>query len=501
MGDERELKIKITTAADTSGAKQTAAELGNLGTAQEEAGKKAEKHGASLHAMHRIFHSLNEVVPGLGVALQAAFSPIGAAISLAVIALRLFQEKMKETNAEFQKLEEEAAKPATNRMAAWREAIVRAAEGMNHLRQALADAARGQETIKETTEHTTAAFHEQMQAASTLADAVKENELAGLEEMHAAGLVSEEQYAQQRLEIEEQYQAKKRELQEREEMTEILIKKRALEQAEMAQPGLTSAAEAAELKKVGALENLGSLDKAGVEERKKSTQAALDAWEKKLGNADLLEEFTAIGGGKTQGDADRWMRANAGRFSAGYHTSGANRYMEWDALRGAAAGAAAEWKQFPGEEARRKVAADMASDEAARAERAAVGNQEFIGATGRDIGDRRSRFDSRHQANQEIEGLESDTLARRKTAALLGSPEGKLVQDAVAGERTQMGGGHATTMQQAQIATLAAQHTRANEANIKDILNAMLTLAGSDQQNKAAIAQLRKQLRNQASPL
>ena len=272
MDKEREFKIKITTAADTSGAKQTAAEFGNLGAAQEEAAKKAEKHGASLHAMHRIFHSLNEVVPGLGVALQAAFSPIGAAISLAVIALRLFQEKMKETNAEFQKLEEEAAKPATNRMAAWREAIVRAAEGMNHLRQALADAARGQETIKETTEHTTAAFHEQMQAAATLADAVKENELAGLEEMHAAGLVSAEQYAQQRLEIEEQYQAKKRELQEREEMTEILVKKRALEQAQDAQQGLTSAAEAAELRKVSALENLGSLDRSGIEERHKDTQ-------------------------------------------------------------------------------------------------------------------------------------------------------------------------------------------------------------------------------------
>jgi hypothetical protein len=31
MSDEREFKIKITTAADTSGAKQTAAELDNLG--------------------------------------------------------------------------------------------------------------------------------------------------------------------------------------------------------------------------------------------------------------------------------------------------------------------------------------------------------------------------------------------------------------------------------------------------------------------------------------
>ena len=146
------------------------------------------------------------------------------------------------------------------------------------------------------------------------------------------------------------------------------------------------------------------------------------------------------------------------------------------------------------------MAADRATDEAARAERAAVGNQEFITATGRDIGDRRSRFDTRHQANQEIGGLESDTLARRKMAALLSSPEGRLVQGAVAGERTLMSGGHDTLMQKGQIATLAAQHTRANEANIQDILHAMLTLAGSDQQNRAAIAKLKKEIKNQASP-
>src|ERR1039458_4861245 len=225
MSVDREYRIRITTAGDPSGAQAVAGALDKTTGATQEATKATEKHGAGLHALHRLFHSLNEVVPGLGVALQAAFSPIGAAISLAVMGVQLFQEKMKETNAEFQKLEEEAAKPATNRMAAWREAIVRAAEGMNHLRQALADGARGQETIKETTEHTTAAFHEQMQAATTLADAVKENELAGLEEMHAAGLVSAEQYAQQRLAIEEEYQAKKPERQEREGKTEILIKK------------------------------------------------------------------------------------------------------------------------------------------------------------------------------------------------------------------------------------------------------------------------------------
>ena len=360
----------------------------------KEASTVAEKHTGHIQGMHRAFHALNEIVPGLGVLMQAAFSPVGAAISMALIVLRLFKEKMSETNEEFRKMEEEAARPATNRMAAWREAIVRAAEGMNHLRQALMDAARGEQTIKEATERTTAAFKEQGQQAATLAEALKEHEIADLDEMHAAGLLSEEQYAVQRLEIEQRYQAKKLELQERAEMTEILIKKRALEQAEIAQPGLTAAAEGAELKKVAALEDLGSLDKAGVEERKKSTQEALKAFEDKYAT-----HLSVI-----QGEGPF-----ASEYAQGLHD-------KWAQLSGSAKGAGAEWKSFPRTEAERKVAADKASDEAARTQKAAVGNQDFVTSTGREIGEQRSRFDAHHAADQELGGLQQDTSVLQAVA-------------------------------------------------------------------------------------
>ena len=78
-------------------------------------------------------------------------------------------------------------------------------------------------------------------------------------------------------------------------------------------------------------------------------------------------------------------------------------------MKRGATGAEAEWKQLPGDEARRKVAADRASDEAARAEKEATGNQEFITTTGRDIGERRGAFDIRHQANQELGEAQHDT--------------------------------------------------------------------------------------------
>src|SRR5664279_4772195 len=147
MGDEREFKIKITTSADASGAQKTTAELDNLGRAQDEAGKKAETHGGHLRAMHRIFHGLNEVVPGLGVLMQAAFSPVGAAISIAVLALRIFQEQMRKVNEEFKQMEEAAAKPLTNRLGAMRESVVANAVGMAALHDRLGEAARGQQSL------------------------------------------------------------------------------------------------------------------------------------------------------------------------------------------------------------------------------------------------------------------------------------------------------------------------------------------------------------------
>jgi len=428
--DDKEFAIKIRIDADTTGAKQAATSLDEVkktteksAEASTEAGKAAEKHTSGLHALHKLFHALNEVVPGLGVVMQAAFSPIGATISLAVIALRLFHDKMKEVNEDFRKMEEEAAKPATRRMEAWREATVRAAEGMNHLRQSLGEAARAEQTVKEMTERTTAAFRERIQATATLAEAVKENELAGLEETHEAGLVSEEQYAVQRLEIEQRYQDKKREIQEREEMTEILIRRRALEAAEIAQPGLTSTAETAELKKVKALEDLGSLDKSGVEERKKETATKLKAFEDKYTQWSRWFEDFGVSANPVDVSAKLGTRENLSAFQASGGFRGmvggpglSEAYTEWVRLKTGADAANAEWKQFPKAEAQRKVASDMASDEAARAEKAAVDNQRFITETGRDIGDRRTRFDEHHRDNQEIGALQQNTAMHQAIA-------------------------------------------------------------------------------------
>ena len=88
------LDLLIRIKSDTAGAEEGKKALNEVtgatskgAAATQEASKATEKHTVGLHAMHQIFHSLNEIVPGLGAVMQFAFSPVGAAISVAVLAL------------------------------------------------------------------------------------------------------------------------------------------------------------------------------------------------------------------------------------------------------------------------------------------------------------------------------------------------------------------------------------------------------------------------------
>ncbi len=384
--DSLDLLIRIKS--DTAGAKTAEGALKDVGGAQEDAGKKAEVHTGHLREMHKLFHALNEVVPGLGVLMQAAFTPVGAAISGAVIVFRLFREHIKQVNEELDKLGEENAKPATNRLNALREATVSAAAAMNELRLKLADAARVDKSGAQTMQEATEAMKERAKVAETLAEATNANELARLEAMHAAGLISESKYAEDRLAIELAFQDKKRQLGENAAMLEILVRRRALEQAEMAQPGLEDKAAGAVLMKTKALEDLNALpDAAGVEQRMRASEKALKDFETKY--APHLNVL--------QGD---------GPFESKYAQ---DLHDQWVNLSGAASGAQKEWQGLPGERARRQVAADNASAEYDRASRAAIENQKFRSETGDDLGRRQLMFGQSHRDNQQIGSVQQDT--------------------------------------------------------------------------------------------
>jgi hypothetical protein len=414
MNSDSSLDILIRTLADTAGAEKVKESLNRVtsttqehGKATEEAAKSVEKHSGHMKGLHKIFHALNEVVPGLGVVMQAAFSPIGAAITVAVMALRAFHEKMRETNEEFKRMEEEAAKPLTHRLEAIREATVHAATGMAELKDRLEQAATGQIGLKEQTEKALTALREQAAAHQSMAEATKNNDLAQLDVLHAAGLVSEQEYADRRLAIELEYRKKKREIAEREEKLEILRRERLVEQAEINQPGLTRAAESAEIKKEKALEDLNSLrPRSEIDEDKKRTEAALKAFEDK--NPKMAEWFSGFGVNANPFDVANTIMHRENLSQAASPSSA--DYTKWAQLKQAADAAEREWKQAPAAEAKAKVAADAAAREADRAARKAEENQSFTTNERRDIEERRSQYDQRQKDNADLDKMDANTL-------------------------------------------------------------------------------------------
>jgi hypothetical protein len=242
MSVDREYRIRIQTEGDPSGAQTVAGALDKTTSATEGAAKATEKHTVGLHAMHKVFGALNDVVPGLGVLMQAAFSPVGAAISIAVMALRLFQEHMREVNKEMDRMESESAKPLTNRLEIMRESVIRNAAGLAEYKERLADASHSQLTLADAIARVVAAMKEENNTLGSLAEIGERAELATLENMHKAGLVSEEQYAQMRLRIEQDLAAKKRKLAEDELQAEINIRKEAVKAAANNQGNMDAAA-------------------------------------------------------------------------------------------------------------------------------------------------------------------------------------------------------------------------------------------------------------------
>src|ERR1017187_6240100 len=119
-------------------------------TTGAEEGKKAIA-GVKVegHELHRVFHALNEIVPGLGSLMQVAFLPVGAAISVAVLAIRAFHEHTKKLNEEFKRFEEDAAKPLTNRLELMREEVILDAAAMAQYREKLDEASRSHLTLKD----------------------------------------------------------------------------------------------------------------------------------------------------------------------------------------------------------------------------------------------------------------------------------------------------------------------------------------------------------------
>jgi chemotaxis protein histidine kinase CheA len=103
---------------------------------------------------------------------------------------------------------------------------------------------------------------------------------------------------------------------------------------------------------------------------------------------------------------------------------------KWQKLQQAKDAAESAWKQAPGEEARKKVAADAAGHDADRTAKRAEENEKFAADEARDLEERRRRLTDRQQANQELSQTERDNNKLKTPFGALAS------QDAAQAEAT-----------------------------------------------------------------
>ena len=223
---DREYKIKISTDAGQGiqGAQQTAQALDEAGSKTEAFGRKTEaatghvdKHVLSHKQLHKIIHGLNQAVPLLGTLLQAALSPISATITVGILVLEHFKEKLKEVNDELDKAAEEAAKPvlAHENLAA---AALASATAHDSLRSAMDQAHTASSGLTDGLNDEIAALRHLQETQAAVDDATKANAMAKVhyqmgqrdrDPSRRAGISAEEGYKQLAA-IEEHYAQIKR---------------------------------------------------------------------------------------------------------------------------------------------------------------------------------------------------------------------------------------------------------------------------------------------------
>lgn len=497
MPDET-VDILLRTQGDTSGAQKVAGAVDEATAAtrrsvpaHDEAGKAAEKHGGHLHAMHKVFHALNEVVPGLGVLMQAAFSPVGAAIALAVMALRGFHEKMKEVNEEFKRMEEECAKPLTRSLEAQRDAVVEGAVGMEKLRESLEDAARGHVTLDEKTKQTLDTMKRMDDRVRTLAETVKAEAEETLAGQQKRGLISEQDAAEEKLNIQRWYEEQKQQLQEAGLMREILAKQRAVEQAELQQEELAAKAEAAEKARIKAMIKENTLASKDVVEGKHegAKKALKDFEEGQLGGVlGPFGKFAAFqDSGVTAADTNEQaaakMHISVGNFKDVY----GDLLTQWSKLTVDVAQTEEQWKNYPIDAARFRVATERATHAAERAAKDAEENQGFITTGHRDIGIKRAEFGDVKGGNRDVRQARDDAELER---AGFRPGAGRGLMEVVHGEEARAHGQQMSAGQAALVQNMVGHLRQAHASNqqIDGIIRMLMDLHKTHEEKLAALA-------------
>ncbi len=126
MSDEREFKIVMSGDAGglVSAAKESEQALNQVkeqatttgkegGKAEDEAAEKVKKHALSHRQLHRAMHAVNELIPGLGTAMQFAFGAAAGSVAVLVMGIEALKGALE-------KIEEKYKEAAEAGTASWR---------------------------------------------------------------------------------------------------------------------------------------------------------------------------------------------------------------------------------------------------------------------------------------------------------------------------------------------------------------------------------------------
>jgi hypothetical protein len=373
----------------------------------KEASTVAEKHTGHLQGMHRAFHALNEVVPGLGVLMQAAFSPVGAAISIGIMALRGFKEHLKAVSEELDKMAEANAKPLTNRLEIMRDSVIRNEASMVEFGLRISDAALSEHELSKSIDEVISRMHKQAEEVKALGEIRGKSELTILENLHQAGLMSEQDYARRRFEIEEELAKKKRKLAEGDLQAEINVRKAGMDAAKDSDPALTTKAERAGEESVRARTE-AMVARSGMDTGKENlaqAKEALTKWEKEHADWSLKGALhAAMFGGNGAEEAKKDI-------------------AEHKRLADAVASADRAVKQAPGDVARKENLSAVAEDERKRSSEAAVENTKLITKSKEEIDRKERELAALKQSNKELSSAEHDEKQLGRPAGALATQD------------------------------------------------------------------------------
>jgi hypothetical protein len=315
--------IKITTEADTSGAKKTADDLDkvaasakgasaelnkvgqgisgddlgqhnvgfqtdqlkDLGQAAEEGGEKFKIFGRGAHEFHAAIEGIGRAAPGVGEILRFMFTPVTAAIGIAALAFSSIQEAigsfmdaLKELDVQAKQGEwgdtiREQAEESATAFAVWEAAIQRVV--------------RAEQTLQQLTDRSLAQSRDRLSTENEIGSAETELAKAKLELAEKLGQVTPEQAIKIRLEIDEaafkrQAEAKVKEIEAEINARGIEADKNAYRQDQL-QRGVDTARSASDAADATKAQNDGKL--------KQDTERLKAIQEEMKANQDWLDNY------------------------------------------------------------------------------------------------------------------------------------------------------------------------------------------------------------------